>query len=73
MCVIVSTFPSCTSTAFPWFPGFSFDQVMSGSGQPKVLQVNFKLLPSRTVSSPLIPVIFVGTKSNQTITSKLHG
>ena len=72
MFCIVSTFPSCT-TVFPWFPGFSLVQVMFGSGWPKALQVKRKLLPSRTVGSPLIPVIFVGTKSNQTIISNLQG
>ena len=71
--VIVSTFPSCTTTAFPWFPGFSLVQVMFGSGLPDASQLNCKLLPSRTVGSPLIPVVFVETKSNQTITSKLQG
>ena len=70
--VIVSTFPSCTTTAFPWFPGFSLVQVMFGSGLPDASQLNCKSLPSRTLGSPLIPVIFVGTKSNQTITCKIQ-
>ena len=73
MFVIFSTFPSCTTTVFPWFPGFSMVQVMFGSGRPRASQVNCKLSPSRTVVSPLILVIFAGTKCNQTITSKLQG
>ena len=71
MFVMVSTFPSCTTPVFPWFPGLSLVQVMFGLGRLNASQVNCKLLPSRTVGSPLIPVIFNGTKSNQTITSKL--
>ena len=73
MSVIVSIFPSCTTAVFPWFPGFFLVQVMLGSGRPSASQINCKLSPSRTVGSPLIPVIFVGTKSNQTITGKLPG
>ena len=61
MSVIVSTFPSCTTTVFPWFPGLSLVQVMFGFGRPEALQVKCKLSPSRTVRLPLIPVIFVGT------------
>ena len=67
MFVTVSNFPSCTT---PVFPAFSLVQVMFGSGWPDALQVNCKLLPSRTVGLPLIPVIFIGTTSNQTVTSK---
>ena len=73
MYVIVSTFPSCTTPVFPCFPCFSLVQVMFGSGLPDPSQINCKLSPSKTVSSPLIPVIFVATKSNQTITSKPEG
>ena len=69
MFVIFRTFP-CTTTVFPWFPGFSLVQLMLGSGRPDTSQVNCKLWPSRTFGLPLIPVIFIGTKSNQTITSK---
>ena len=64
MFVIVSTFPACTTLVLPWFPGSSLVQVMLGNGVPEASQVNCKLLPSRTVGSPLIPMIFVGTKSN---------
>ena len=69
MFVIFSTFPSCTTTVFPWFPGFSLVQVMFGSTWLNALQINCKLSPSRTVGTPLILVIYIGTKSNQTITS----
>ena len=72
MFVIFSTFPSCTTPAFPWFPGFSLVQVMFGSGRPEALHVKCKLLPSRTVVWPLISGTFVRTRSNQTITSKLR-
>ena len=54
MFVIVSTFPSCTTPVFPWFPGFSLVQVMFGSTRLDTLQSNCKLSPSRTVDSPLI-------------------
>ena len=73
MFVIVSTFPSCTTPVFPWFPGFSLVQVMFGFSRLDASQANCKMSPSRIVGSPLIPVIFIGTKSNQTITSKLQG
>ena len=73
MYVIVSTFPSWTTPVFPWFPCFSLVQVMFGSSPPDPSQINCKLSPSKTVSLPLIPVIFVATKNNQTITSKLQG
>ena len=59
--VIVSTFPSCTTPVFPWFPGFSLVQVMFGSTQLNASQINCKFSPSRTVGSPLIPLIFNGT------------
>ena len=62
MFVIFSTFPSCTTPILSWFPGFSLVQVMFGSGRPDALQVNCKLLPSRAVGSPLIPVTLDGTK-----------
>ena len=68
MFVIFSTFPTCTTPVFPWFPGFSLVQVMFGSTRLNTSQINCKLSPSRTVGSPLIPLIFVGTMSNQTIT-----
>ena len=61
MFVIVSTFPACTTTVFPWFPGFSLVQMMFGSIRLDASQINCKLSPSVTVGSPLIPVIFVGT------------
>ena len=73
MFVIVSTFPFCATLVFPWFPGFSLVQVMFGPTRLNASQINCKLSPSRTVGSPLIPVIFIGTKSNQTITSNLQG
>ena len=72
-CVIFNTFPSCTTPVFPWFLDFSLVHVMFGSGRPDASQINCKLSPSRTVGLPLIPVIFIGTISNQTITSKLQG
>ena len=71
MCV--STFHSCTTPVFPWFPGFSLVQVMFGSGRLVASQINCKLSPSRTVGLPLVPAIFFGTESNQTVTSKLQG
>ena len=73
MFVTFSTFPSCTTPVFPWFPGFSLVQVMFCFGRLNASLLQCKLSPSRTVGSPLIPVIFIGTKSNQTITSKLQG
>ena len=65
MFVIVSTFPSCTTPVFPWFPGFSLVQVIFGSTRLNALQINCKLSPSRTVVSPLISVILNGTKTKQ--------
>ena len=59
--------------SIPWFPNFSLVQVMFGSGRPVGIQVNFMLSSSRMVRLPLILVIYVGTKSNQTVTSKLQG
>ena len=73
MFVIVNSFPSCTTTVFSWFPGFSLVQVMFGCTRLEASQIKCKVSPSRTVVSPLIPVILNGTKSNQTITCKLQG
>ena len=73
MFVIVSTFPSRTTTVFPLFPGVSLIQVMFGSTPLDASQINCKLSPSRTVDSAFILLIFVGTRKNQTITSKLQG
>ena len=73
MFVKVNSFPSCTTTVFSWFPGFSLVQVMFGCTRLEASQIKCKVSPSRTVVSPLIPVILNGTKSNQTITCKLQG
>ena len=54
-------------------PGLLFGPSVFGSGRPIALQVNFMLSPSRTFWLPLILVICVGTKSNETVTSKLQG
>ena len=62
---IVSTFPSCSTPVFPWFPVFSLVQVTFGSGLPNASHVNCKLLPSWTVCSPPISVISAGTKSRK--------
>ena len=62
---IVSTFPSCNTPVFPWFPVFSLVQVTFGSGLPNASHVNCKLLPSWTVCSPPISVISAGTKSRK--------
>ena len=67
---IVSTFPSCSKPVFPWFPVFSLVQVMFGSGLPDASHVNCKLLPSRTICSPLISVISAGTKSRKSLWKK---
>ena len=68
---IFSSFPSGSTPVFPWFPGFSLVHVMFGFILLDTSQINCKFSPSRTVGSPLISVIFNGTKSNKTITSKL--
>ena len=67
---LVSTFPSCSTPVFPWFPVFSLVQVMFGSGLPDALHVNCKLSPSWTVCSRLISVIIAGTKSRKSLWKK---
>ena len=42
----------------------SLVQVLFGSDRPEASHANCKLLPSRTVGLPLIPLIFFRTKSN---------
>lgn len=69
---IVSTFPSCSTPVFPWFPVFSLVQVTFGSGLPNASHVNCKLLPSWTVCSPLISVISAGTKSRKSHWKKIE-
>ena len=68
-----STFPSCTTRVFPWFPAFSLVQETFASSRLDTLQINCRLLPSRTVGLPSIPVILNGTKSNQRFIIKLPG